>query len=174
MQRLDNVPAFIDAQRGLGHIREILRLLDMEALHVFDRGHQVELIRDLAQRPDHLRVSRMADKDQFIPLRIVAVHFVMHLDHQRTGGIDHVQAAALRLLPHRFCHTVGTEDHDRSFRHFIQLFHKHGTLMPQRVHDMPAVDDLMAHINRGAVFFERQIDDIYGAVDTRAESTRIG
>ena len=59
----------------------------------------MELIRDLSQRPDHFGMAGMADQNQFVPLRIVAVDFVVHLDDQRARGINDMQASPLSLLP---------------------------------------------------------------------------
>jgi hypothetical protein len=36
------------------------------------------------------------------------------------------------------------------------------------------VDDLMAHVDRGAEALERQLDNLYGAVHAGAEATRCG
>src|SRR5580765_7792496 len=47
-------------------------------------------------------------------------------DDQRTGGINPVQPPPIRFVPHRLGDSMGTEDHDRTFRHLSQLLHKHG------------------------------------------------
>jgi hypothetical protein len=36
------------------------------------------------------------------------------------------------------------------------------------------VDDLVAHVDRGAESGERKLDDLYGAVDAGAEATGTG
>ena len=40
----------------------------------------MELVRDLPERSDYFGMARMADQNEIIPLRIVAVDLVMHFD----------------------------------------------------------------------------------------------
>lgn len=43
----------------------------------------------------------------------------------------------------------------------------------QTLHHIAIVDDLVAHIDRGAVFLQRQNDDLDGAIHARAEAARL-
>jgi hypothetical protein len=54
----------------------------------------------------------------------------------------------------------------------VQLFHKNGTFSPQGINDKSVVNDLMAHIDRGAIFGQSQFDDLNGSVHAGAESAR--
>src|SRR5205814_720724 len=44
----------------------------------------------------------------------------------------------------------------------------------QPLDDVPIVHDLMAHIDRRAVFLERPLDDLDGSFDAGTEATRLG
>src|SRR5512146_2625554 len=131
----------------------------------------MNFVRNLAQRPDHFRVTGMADQNEIVSLGIVAVDFVVHFNDQGAGRIDHVQTTPIGLLPYRLGDPVGAEDDDGTLGHFTELFHEYRTLVAQRVDDVTAMDDFVADINRGPVLLERQIDDVDRAVDPGAEST---
>ncbi len=131
VQRPHNIPTFIDAQRGLRDIRQIDRVVHLQLFHIFDRRHQVKLVGNLTQRPDHFWVTSMTNEDQLIALRVVTVHFVVNFDHQGTGRINHMETTLICFFPDRLCHTVRTENHDRSFRDLAQLFHEDGALSPK-------------------------------------------
>src|SRR6476620_2748675 len=81
--------------------------------------------------------------------------------------------ARFRRLRHRFRHAVGRED-DRSLsvRDFVQFLDEDGALGLQRFYHVAVVDDLMAHIDGRAVFGERELDDLDGAVDAGAKAAR--
>ena len=63
MQSIDDIPTFIHAQRGLGHIGQVLRLFNMQLFHILHGRDQVEFVGNLAQGPDHLRVPGVADEN---------------------------------------------------------------------------------------------------------------
>ena len=69
---------------------------------------------------------------------------------------------------------MGAEHGDGAFGHFVQLLDKAGALALQRVHHMPVVHDLMAHIDGLAILIERLLDDIDGAHDPGTEAARLG
>src|SRR5262249_3916278 len=69
---------------------------------------------------------------------------------------------------------MGAEDHDRTFRYFCQLFHKHGTLGTERVHHMPTMDDFVSNIDRRPILLERESDNIDRPVDSRPKPSWIG
>ncbi len=70
-----------------------------------------------------------------------------------------------------FGYTVGRKDHGRvRIGDFVQFLHKHGAFGLEGVNDEPVVHDLVAHVDRRAVLFERQFDDPDRAVDAGAEA----
>ena len=66
------------------------------------------------------------------------------------------------------------EDGDRAVRHFAELLDEARALGDQALDDMAVVHDLVAHIDRRAVFLQRQLDDVDRAHDARTESARLG
>jgi hypothetical protein len=77
---------------------------------------------------------------------------------------------ALGFFPDFLGHSVRAENDDRAVRNLVEFLHKDGTFLAQGIHDMPAVHNLMAHINRGAVGRKREIHDFNGAIDAGAEA----
>ena len=174
MKGADDVPALIDAQCGLRHIRKIVGIFNLQLLDIFDRRDQMEFVWNLPKRPDHFWVACVADQDEIVSLRIVAVDLVMHLDDQRTGGIDHMETPPIRFVPHRLGDPMGAENHDRAFRHFSQLLHEYSALGAERVDDMPAMDDFVTNVDGRPILLEREVDDIDRPIDSGAEPSWIG
>ena len=68
---------------------------------------------------------------------------------------------------------MGREDDRRlGVRDFVQFLDEDGALGLQRFHHVAVVDDLMAYIDGRAVFGERKLDDLDGAIDAGAEAAR--
>ena len=134
----------------------------------------MELIRNLSQRPDYLGVAGMPDQDQLIPLDMIAIDLVVHLDDQGTGGVDDLEPPTVPLLPDFLGDAVGAENHDRPVRHLVELLHEHRALLAQGIHDVPAMDDFVTDIDRRAVGLEGQLDDVDGPVHPGTEAPRIG
>jgi hypothetical protein len=55
---------------------------------------------------------------------------------------------------------------------FVQLLDEHGAQAAQAVNDEPIVHDLVPDIDRGAIAFDRQLDDLDRAIDARAKAAR--
>ena len=69
---------------------------------------------------------------------------------------------------------VGRE-HDRGTLGNLGLgFDEHGSPGAQLLDHVLVVDDLLAHVDRGAVQLERALDRLHGAVDAGAVATRRG
>jgi hypothetical protein len=69
---------------------------------------------------------------------------------------------------------VGGENHRRAGRNLVELVDEDGALPLQAVYHVAVVDDLVAHVDRGAVFRQRQLDDPDRPVDAGAEAARSG
>ena len=115
----------------------------------------------------------MADQDELIALHMITVDLVMHLDDEGTGGVDHLDAPMIRLLPDFLGDAVGAENHNRPVRHLVEFLHEHGALLAQRIHDVTAVHNLMTYIDRRAVGLEGQLDDVDCPVHPGTEASRI-
>src|SRR5687768_6795457 len=64
------------------------------------------------------------------------------------------------------------KDHGPIVGDFVELVDEHRPLGRERVDHIAVVDDLVAHIDRGAEALERELDDLDGTVDPGAESAR--
>ena len=103
-----------------------------------------------------------------------ALRLDVHLRHERAGGVDHAQAARRRRLAHRGRDAVRAEDQQRALGRVGGVVDEDGALGAQVLDDVSVVHDLVAHVHRRAEARERQLDDLDGAVDARAEAARTG
>ena len=55
-------------------------VINLQFLDICYGGDQMKLVRDLPKRPNHFRMAGVADQNEIIPLRVVAVDLVMHFD----------------------------------------------------------------------------------------------
>jgi len=69
---------------------------------------------------------------------------------------------------------MGSENRHRPSRHLAKLLDEAGALRLQRFDDMAVMNDLMAHIDRCAIFIQRPLNDIDGADNSGAKSAWLG
>ena len=69
---------------------------------------------------------------------------------------------------------VGGEDDDRALGHLGLLLDEDRAALGQLLDHVLVVDDLLAHVDRGAVQLERALDRLHGAVDAGAVAARGG
>ena len=97
----------------------------------------------------------------------------MHLEDQRTGRVENEQVARLGGRRDRFGDAVCRKDHGLvGLWYVVQFFHKNGTFGLQGINDKSIVNDLVAHVDGGAIFGQSQFDDLDGPVDAGAEPAR--
>ena len=97
----------------------------------------------------------------------------MHLRDERAGGVEHLEAAPVRLGLHGLRDAVRAEDHGAARRYLVEVLDEHGALGAEAVDDELVVHDLVAHVDRRAVQLERALDDLDGALDAGAEPSRV-
>ena len=73
----------------------------------------------------------------------------VHLGHERTRRIEHVQVARVGVLLDRLRNAVRAEDRDGARRHFAEMLDEARALRTQRLDDMTVVDDLVPHVTGG-------------------------
>ncbi len=116
----------------------------------------------------------MADQNELAALADIALALVMHLGDQRAGRVQDRQRAGGGFFLDAFGDPMGAENGDRIRRHFGQVLDEAGAFGLEALHHMLIVHDLVAHIDRRAVFLQRPFDDLDGAHDTGAETARLG
>ena len=115
----------------------------------------------------------MADEQDLQTLLVVPGGLDMHFEDERAGGIEHKHVALLRRRGDGFGDSVCRKDHGLvGLWYVVEFFHKNGTFSLQGINDKSVVNDLVAHIDGGAVFGQSQFDDLDGAVHAGAESAR--
>jgi hypothetical protein len=96
----------------------------------------------------------------------------MDLRHERARGVDHTQLALLRFGTHSRRNTVCAENQNRAFWHFANRFDENRAAPPQLINDVAVMHDLVMNIDRLAVGFQRQVDNVNGTHHTCAEPAR--
>ena len=118
----------------------------------------------------------VADQEHVAAEALMAHRLLVHLGDQRAGRVEIEEVARLGVRRHRFRHAVGGED-DRARlmlgRDLDEFLDEDRAELLQPLDHVAVVDDLVADIDRRAVFLERQHDDLDGAVDARAEAARL-
>ncbi|MNP39630.1 hypothetical protein D3C76_1332150 [compost metagenome] len=98
----------------------------------------------------------------------------MHLGHQGTGRIEHLEGTGLGHLTHRLGDAVGGEDDDAVVRHLVEFFDEDSARLLELVHHIAVMYHLMAHIDGGTKLLQRALDDADGTIDTGTKTTWVG
>ena len=98
----------------------------------------------------------------------------MHFGHQRTGGVEHAQAARFGIAAHGLRHAMRAENQRCAGRHLVEVFDKHRAFFAQIIDHKFIVNDFMPHINRRAMQCDGALNDFDGAINTGTETTGIG
>ena len=75
---------------------------------------------------------------------------------------------------HRGRHAVRREHQQRTLGHLVGVVDEDRAALLERLDDVPVVDDLLAHVDGGAVLLEGLLDGLDGAVDARAVAAGLG
>ena len=92
----------------------------------------------------------MADQHHVAAGAAVARDFEVHLGHQRTGRVEHLQAAPRGFLAHRLRDAVGAEDHGGAVGHFVEFLDEDRAAVLEVVDHEAVVHDFVAHVDRRA------------------------
>jgi len=152
----------------------VVGVREREPLHLRHRLAHDDRLRRLAERPDHFHVLAMAHEHDRVAVAGVLERLQMHLRDQRAGGVERAQPALARLGAHRGRHAVRRKDDHGAVRHVREVVREHRALPAQVLDHVAVVHDLVPHVDGRAVDLERHVDDVDGAVDAGAESTRRG
>ena len=133
--------------------------------------HQVDHARHPSHRPLDFRVSVVSDEDDFMSLPPVTSCFVVYPAHQRTGCVDHPQAADSGIVLHFPGHAVRAEHGDGAYRDVSDFFDEMSTLPAQTVDYVLVVDDLVPNVDGRAVDLQGSFNDVDGPDDSGTESS---
>src|SRR6201999_4616762 len=98
----------------------------------------------------------------------------VHLGHQRAGRVDRPQAALGGVVVDYRGDAVGGEDDGRALRHLGLLVDEDRARGGQFLDHVLVVDDLLAHVDGGAVEGQGALDRLHGPVDAGAVTARGG
>ena len=170
LERMNDVARFVQAQRGLSQIGHAVRVRHLERLDLLGARNHLGHIRRFAQGALDLVVVAMADEHQRVALLGELHRLDVDLGHQRTGGVDHLQAAALAALADRRRNAVGRVDHALAVGHVVDFVDKDRALFRQLVDHIAVMDDLAANVDGRAEGFESDLDDVDRAHHAGAEA----
>ncbi len=112
----------------------------------------------------------MADEHQRIALPGELHCLDVDLGHQRTGGVNHLEAAALAALADRRRNAMSRVNHALAVGHVVDLMDKDRALFRQFVDHIAVMNDLAAHIDGRAEGFKSDLDDVDRAHHAGAEA----
>ena len=174
MQDADDFCRVIHRKRGLrgeGKRRALGRCHAARIRRILHQSHRT--FGQLAHGADHFRVAGMANQEKMAAMFMMVFGFTMHLAHQRAGRVECEHHALRGFGRDRFRHAMGGKHHGLAvIRDFAQLLHKDRALFFKAFHHEAVMDDFMAHIDRGAVAFQRFLHNLDGAVHAGAKASR--
>ena len=116
----------------------------------------------------------MPDQDQLAALTNIALALVVHLGDQRAGRVEHRKIARRGFLLDAFRDAMGREHRDGVWWDLGDLFDEHCALGLEAFHHVFVVHDLVAHVDRRAVFHQRALHDFNCAHHAGTETARLG
>ena len=128
---------------------------------------------DLPKRALDFGMAVMADEHQHATPGDVSPPLVVHLGDQRARGVDGRQRPHLGFLLDLSRDAVGAEDGHGARRHVLQRLDEAGAFRLERFDDMAIVNDLVAHVDRGAMLGQRPLDNIDRPNDAGAKPARL-
>ena len=154
-QCIDDAAGVVDRKRGLRGVGEVVRLADLERGDVIEVLDQMDvagagLAVPLPHRAFDFRMSGMADQHHVAAGAALARDFQVHLGHQRTGRVEHLQPATRGLAAHRLRHAVRAEDDRRAVGHFVEFLDEDRAAVLELVDHVAVVHDFVAHVDRRA------------------------
>ena len=159
-QRVDDLGGLVDGERCLCQHGHRVGVLQVDLAGLRDAGDHARVGGRLADRALDLLVVGMADQHDLVVARCEAPGLGVDLGDQRAGRVDHVEPALERVATDRRGDAVGGEDHRRSGRDLVDVVDEHRAARLQLADDVGVVDDLLAHIHRGAALLQRALDDL--------------
>ncbi|MET3909642.1 hypothetical protein ABID59_003999 [Bradyrhizobium sp. S3.3.6] len=115
----------------------------------------------------------MADQDQGATPGDVALPLVVNFRDQGAGGVQHRKVARGGLFLDAAGDAMGTEDGNSLRWNFGQFLDEDRAFVLQALDDVFVVHDLMAHVDRRAVFLQGPLHDLDRAHHTRAKAARL-
>jgi hypothetical protein len=119
-------------------------------------------------------VALVPDEEDAVVVGGEATGLVVHLGHQRAGGVDRLEVPLGGLLVHHRRHAVRGEDDRGALGHLVELLDEDRAPLGERVDDVLVVHDLLADVDRGAVEVERLLDGDDRPIDAGAVAARVG
>lgn len=99
----------------------------------------------------------------------VAAGFDMDLGDERAGGVNGNHVAALGLGDNGARYTMRREDDWRALRHLVKFLDEHSALGGEAVYNRSVMNDFMTHIDGGAEFLQRYLDNPDGPIHPGTE-----
>ena len=174
LEPCDDVIGFIDAERGLRDVGDILRIGDDERVHVLDGFDERHLFRCLAERADRLIVSGVSDQDHGSSLAREPNRLHMDFGDERTSRVDRLEIAIACLDSNLRTDSMGAIDQPPALGNLLDGVDEYDTAPAKPFDDVIVVNDLVIDV-------KRRTEELQGAVeradchdDAGAKPMRIG
>ena len=172
LERGRRLQRLVDRQRRLGqpgHLPPVPYVYVLQvpaAVHV----HHLDPVRRVTGRADHFLVAGVPDQQDVVAVLGELHRFLVHLGHQRAGGVDRAEVADGRLGADGGGDAVRGEHHGRAARDVAEILDENRALALQRAHHVGVVHDLVPDVDRAAVPGQRLFHGSDGPLDPRAET----
>ncbi len=162
---------FVHRQRRLGHVGDVLGVLDLELVHVLLVLHQHDLLRGLPHRAFDLLVAVVADEHDRVAVVGEAHRLAVDLRDQRAGGVDRLQVALDRALANARGDAVGREHAHRPLGDFGVLVDEDRAPLAQVLTTCLLWTISLRTYTGRAVDLQRTFDRLDGSIDACAVAT---
>ena len=98
--------------------------------------------------------------------------FQVDLGYEGAGGVDHLESAALGLVPYGGRNPMSAEDDAAVRRDFGQFLDEDSSRVAEFLDDVAVVNDLLANVDRGSEQVESNLDYVNRPDDTGAKAAR--
>ncbi len=157
----------------MGKVGDPVGIANLKRLHLFDTRYDGRDIGSFTQRAFDFVVVAMADKHQRVSLLGELDGFDVNLGDQRTSGVNHLELALLGAVAYGRRDAVRAVDHTHPGRHLVDIVDEDRALFRQLIYNEAVMDDFFANVDGRAEGFERNLHDVNGANNARAEAARL-
>jgi len=173
-QQLHGFHRLIHGQRGLANPYDLLRITHLNAINLMRPVHHLDVFGRLAIRAFHFLVAGVPDQQNVVILPRETNCLFVHLGDQRACCINRQELPRLGFAMNLRRDAMRRKDDSRTLGHLIGFRNENRPAAGEGFDDVLVVDDLLAHIHRSTVQFQRFFDGVDRPVNTRTIASRCG
>src|SRR5262249_16059764 len=151
---------------------KFFRIADFELVDRFDGIDDDSPIGSFAGGSDNFLVILVANQNDGAVLAREFERFKVDLGDERASGVDDFEGTRFGLFADGGRNAVCAEDENRAVGNFFDGFDENGAAAAELFHDIGVVDNFMMDVDRVAVGFKGEFDDVHGTDYAGAEAAR--